>query len=109
LKKDVVYFQGIGQLEKSANPRQHNVIWSITPCSCYQSQSMEGAEEGLVTHLREFGFVKLFRKVFKKEDSRHYIFYQPDSENPQEILQQIKVSLFNFMIHIGALKVFIEQ
>ena len=27
-------------------------------------------EEGLRTHLKEFGFIKLFRKDFKKEDSR---------------------------------------
>lgn len=59
-----------------------------------QVNTLEIPEEGLVTHLREFGFVKLFRKVFKKEDSRHYIFYQPDSENPKEILQQITRSEF---------------
>lgn len=43
-------------------------------------QSLEIPEAGLVTHLKEFGFVKLFRKAFRKEDSRHYILYMPDSE-----------------------------
>ena len=55
---------------------------------------MDIPNEGLITHLREFGFVKLFRKVFKKEDSRHYIFYQSDDENPKEVLQQITRSEF---------------
>ncbi|WP_442923313.1 IS701 family transposase [Microcoleus sp. A2-D3] len=37
-------------------------------------------DEGIITHLKEFGFIKLFRKVFKKDDSRHYILYLPNSE-----------------------------
>jgi hypothetical protein len=37
-----------------------------------------------MTHLKEFGFIKLFRKVFKKEDSIHYILYLPDEEKLQE-------------------------
>jgi hypothetical protein len=42
-------------------------------------------DQGLMTHLREFGLVKLFRKVFKKEDSRHYIFYFPEKEDIEQI------------------------
>lgn len=34
----------------------------------------------MVTHLKEFGFIKLLRKDFKKGDSRHYVLYLPDSE-----------------------------
>jgi len=34
--------------------------------------------------LKEFEFIKLFRKVFKKEDNRHYIFYLPYEEELQE-------------------------
>ncbi len=60
---------------------------------CHVS-SLEIPDEGLVTHLREFGFIKLFRKVFKKEDSRHYIFYQPTDENLKEHLQKITRSEF---------------
>ena len=37
------------------------------------------------TNLREFGFIKLFRKVFKKEDSRHYILYLPDEDALNQI------------------------
>ena len=68
---------------------EKNRTVSNEPRKYCQVSTLEIPEEGLVTHLREFGFVKLFRKVFRKEDSRHYIFYQPDSENPQEVLQQI--------------------
>ncbi len=67
---------------------------SNEPGKYCQVSTLEIPDEGLVTHLREFGFIQLFRKVFKKEDSRHYIFYQPDSENPKEVLQQITRSEF---------------
>jgi hypothetical protein len=46
---------------------------------------LEIAKEGLRTHLREFGLIRLFRKDFKKEDSRHYIFYLPDEEALHQI------------------------
>lgn len=42
--------------------------------------SLEIPSEGLITYVREFGLVKSFRKDFKKEDSRHYILYLPESE-----------------------------
>lgn len=68
---------------------EKNRTVSNEPGKYCQVSTLEIPDEGLVTHLREFGFVKLFRKVFKKEDSRHYIFYQPDEDNPKEVLQQI--------------------
>jgi len=68
---------------------EKNRTVSNEPGNYCQVSTLAIADEGLVTHLREFGFVKLFRKVFKKEDSRHYIFYQPDDENSKEVLQQI--------------------
>ena len=43
-------------------------------------------EEGLRTHLKEFGFIKLFRKDLKKEDSRHYILYLPDKEDSRHYI-----------------------
>ena len=73
---------------------EQNRTVSNQPGKYCQVSTLEIPDEGLVTHLREFGFVQLFRKVFKKEDSRHYIFYQPDSENPKEVLQQITRSEF---------------
>ncbi len=73
---------------------EKNRTVSPKPGKYCQVSTLEVPGEGLVTHLREFGFVKLFRKVFKKEDSRHYIFYQPDDKESQEILQQITRSDF---------------
>jgi hypothetical protein len=49
-----------------------------------QVRNLAIPESGLITHLKEFGFIKLFRKVFKKEDDRHYIFYPPNEEKLQE-------------------------
>jgi hypothetical protein len=37
-------------------------------------------DEGLPAHLKGFGQIKLFRKDFKKGDSRHYILYRPEPE-----------------------------
>lgn len=56
---------------------------------CHVS-TLEIPDYGLITHLKEFGFVKLFRKVFKKEDSRHYILYLPS----ESMLKQITRSEF---------------
>lgn len=59
---------------------EKNRTVSNQPQEYRQVQSLEIPEEGLVTHLKEFGFVKLFRLAFRKEDYRHYILYRPDSE-----------------------------
>ncbi|NET70293.1 MAG: transposase [Sphaerospermopsis sp. SIO1G2] len=50
-----------------------------------QVRDLEIPNAGLKTHLREFGFIKLFRKDFKKEDSRHYILYLPDEDALNQI------------------------
>ena len=48
---------------------KQNRTVSNAPGKYCQVSTLEIPDEGLVTHLREFGFVQLFRKVFKKEDS----------------------------------------
>ena len=53
-------------------------------------RSLEIPDEGLITHLRAFRLIKLFRQDLKKEDSRDYIVYLPD----QEALNQIAKSEF---------------
>lgn len=73
---------------------EKNRTVSNEPGKYCQVSSLEIPEEGLVTHLREFGFIKLFRKEFKKEDSRHYIIYQPSEDDLKEHLQQITRSTF---------------
>ena len=64
---------------------EKNRTVSNEPGKYYQVSSLEIPEPGMITHLREFGFIKLFRKVFKKEDSRHYILYLPDAEALEQI------------------------
>ncbi len=59
---------------------------------CHVS-SLEIPDEGLVIHLREFGFIKLFRKSFKKEDFRHYILYLPDAEALEQIARREFVTI----------------
>lgn len=59
---------------------EKNRTVSNQPHEYRQVQSLEIPESGLVTHLKEFGNIKLFRKAFRKEDYRHYILYLPDSE-----------------------------
>jgi hypothetical protein len=95
------WYSGIENLKFLKNQKlgflfgvEKNRTGSNEPGKYCQVSTLEVPNEGLVTHLREFGFVKLFRKVFKKEDSRHYIFYQPDDEKPKEVLQQITRSIF---------------
>ena len=63
---------------------EKNRIVSNEPQKYCQVRTLEIPDEGLVTHLKEFGFIKLFRKDFKKEDSRHYILYLPEPEKLKE-------------------------
>jgi Transposase DDE domain len=64
---------------------EKNRTVSNEPRSYCQVNTLAIPESGLITHLKEFGFIKLFRKSFKKEASRHYIFYLPELEKMAEI------------------------
>jgi hypothetical protein len=57
-----------------------NITVSSKPQKYCSVEIMEVSDEGIITHFKEFGFIKLFRKVLKKDDSRHYILYLPNSE-----------------------------
>ena len=72
---------------------EKNRTVSNEPGKYCQVRSLEISDEGLRTHLREFGFVKLFRKDFKKSGSRHYILYLPDEESLQEITRSEFVTI----------------
>ncbi len=50
---------------------EKNRTMSSEPRKYCQLGTLVIPDEGLITHLKEFGFIKLFRKDFKKEDSRH--------------------------------------
>jgi hypothetical protein len=75
---------------------EKNRTVSNSPGKYCQVSSLDIPDEGLITHLKEFGFIKLFRKDFKKEDSRHYIIYLPNQENlsDEEYLKKITRSEF---------------
>ncbi|VEP16683.1 transposase [Hyella patelloides LEGE 07179] len=67
---------------------EKNRTISNEPGKYYQVSSLEIPDEGLITHLKEFGLIKLLRKDFRKGDSRHYILYLPDSEKLTNISRQ---------------------
>lgn len=82
------WYSGVENLKFLRNQRlgflfgiEKNRTVSNEPGKYCQVSSLEIPDQGLRTHLRQFGFIKLFRKVFKKEDSRHYILYLPDEES----------------------------
>lgn len=43
-----------------------------------QVKNLEIPELGSILHLKSFGKVKVFRKIFKNEDARYYIIFLPD-------------------------------
>lgn len=45
-----------------------------------QVKNLEIPDEGLIVHLKGFGKVKVFQKVFKNEDKRYYIIFLPDED-----------------------------
>ena len=67
---------------------EKNRTVSNQPGKYQQVSSLDIPDEGLVTHLKEFGFIKLLRKDFKKGDSRHYVLYLPDSKKLAHLSRQ---------------------
>ena len=67
---------------------EKNRIVSNEPGKHQQVKTIEIPDEGLITHLKEFGLIKLLRKDFRKGDSRHYILYLPNSEKLRDISRQ---------------------
>lgn len=45
-----------------------------------QVKNLEIPDEGLIVHLKSFGKVKVFQKVFKNEDKRYYIIFVPNED-----------------------------
>jgi len=85
------WYSGVENLKFMKNPKlgflfgiKKNRTVSIEPQNYCAVNILEIPDEGLMTHLKGFGFIKLLRKDFKKEDSRHYILYLPDVEKLQE-------------------------
>ena len=78
---------------------EKNRTVSNQPQKYQQVKTLEIPKQGVVTHLKEFGFVKLFRKAFRNEDSRHYILYLPDTEMLKQTTRQKFLDLHD--IHWG--------
>lgn len=53
-----------------------------------QVKNLEIPDQGLVTHLKNFGQVKVFRRIFKKEAERYYITYLANSDATGQISRQ---------------------
>jgi len=72
---------------------EKNRTVSNEPHKYCQVKTLVIPDQGLITHLKEFGFIKLFRKDFKKEDSRHYILYLPDDDKIPEITRSVFITI----------------
>lgn len=94
------WYSGIENLKFLKNQKlsflfgiEKNRTVSNEPGKYCQVGSLEITNEGLITHLREFGFIKLFRKDFKKDDSRHYIVYFPEEEDLEQVTRKEFVTI----------------
>jgi len=59
---------------------EKNRIVSSQPSEYQQVQHLEIPNDGVMTHLRELGFVRVFRESFADKEPRHYILYLPEPE-----------------------------
>jgi len=53
-----------------------------------QVKNLEIPSQGLVIHLKNFGRVKVFRRIFKNEAERYYITYIANSDATEQISRQ---------------------
>lgn len=76
-----------------------NRLCSVDGKNYTQIQNLEIPENGLMVHLKKFGQVKVFRRIFKNEIPRYYIMYVPD----QDALSLISIAEFKelHLIHWG--------
>jgi hypothetical protein len=72
-------------------------------------RSLEILDQGLITHLKAFRFIKLFRQDFKKEDSREYIVCLPDEEALNQITKSEFVTIYDTHWGIGTFYRAIKQ
>jgi hypothetical protein len=77
--------KGLGLLMGIAKNRQV----AVNNSKYTQVQNLVIPPEGLVVHLKEFGYVKVFRRTFKNEVARYYIMYLPD-ENATVALTRVE-------------------
>lgn len=58
---------------------------AITPGKYISVRNIEIPSEGQVVYLKEFGPVKVFRKMFKNDIERYYIIFSPDTTETEGI------------------------
>jgi Transposase DDE domain len=57
-----------------------NRLCSVDGKNYTQVQNIEIPDNGLIVHLKKFGQVKIFRRIFQNEIPRYYIMYVPDKD-----------------------------
>ncbi len=57
-----------------------NRLCSVDGKNYTQVQNLEIPDNGLIVHLKKFGKVKVFRRIFKNEIPRYYVMYVPDKD-----------------------------
>ncbi len=57
-----------------------NRLCSVDGKNYTQVQNLEIPDNGLIVHLKKFGQVKVFRRIFKNEIPRYYVIYVPDKD-----------------------------
>ena len=62
-----------------------NRLVTINGQKSIQVQALLIPAEGLLVHLKKFGYVKVFRKQFQNEVTRYYIMYLPNLEVTQQL------------------------
>jgi hypothetical protein len=77
---------------------EKNRTVSSEPGKYLQVSCLAIPDEGLITYLKEFGFIKLLRKDFQKGDSRHYVLYLPDTEKLQNLSRREFILRFRKML-----------
>lgn len=57
-----------------------NRLCSVDGKNFTQVQNLEIPDNGLIVHLKKFGQVKIFRRIFKNEIPRYYVMYVPNKD-----------------------------
>jgi hypothetical protein len=65
-----------------------NIFVSLVGLDYTPVKNLEIPNQGLVVYLKNFGRVKVFRKIFKNEAQKYYITYLPSLDATEQTTQQ---------------------
>lgn len=90
--KDLGLLMGIAKNRKlSTNGRDYT-----------QVKNLEIPDEGLMVHLKSFGSVKVFQKIFKNQDKRYYIMFLPEEDALNQITRaEFKAFSMGYLTKVG--------